>query len=128
MKTGTKRWLALFVALMLVVGNTMAAARACVIDLPAPQHGPMQLAQAMSEDAQQHLCPPAADQGGGSDHCQLARQNDAQKYSHDGQPAVAATAPTLGRVRLPAAPLVVRLDYRSPAGPPLTILFGHFLI
>lgn len=128
MKTGTKRCLALFVALMLVVGNTMAAARACVIESSGPQHGPMQLAEAMSEDAQQHLCPPAADQGSGADHCQLARQNDSQKYSHDGQPAVAATAPTLRSVRLPVAPLVARLDYRSPAGPPLTILFGHFLI
>ena len=128
MKTGTKRWLALFVALMLVVGHTMAAARACVIESSGPQHGPMQLAEAVSDDTQQHLCPPVADQGSGSDHCQLARQNDVQKYSHDGQPAVAATAPPLRSVRLPATPVLARLDYRSPAGPPLTILFGHFLI
>jgi len=128
MKTGTKRWLALFVALMLVVGNTMAAARACVIEFSGPQHGPMPLAQAMSAEVQQHLCPPGAEQGGGSDHCQLARQNDAQTYSHDGQPAIAATAPTVRRVKLPAPPFLARLDYRSPAGPPLTILFGHFLI
>lgn len=128
MKTGTKRWLALFVALMLVGGNTMAAARACVIEFAAPQHGPVQLAGEASADAQQHLCPPAANQGGELDHCQLARQNDAQQYSHDGQPALTAQAPAPRPVRLPAAPAIVRLDYRSPAGPPLTILFGHFLI
>ena len=118
MKTGTKRWLALFVALMLVVGNTIAAARACVIESPGVQHGPVQLAGAAPAAAQQHLCPPAADQGGESDHCQLARQNDAQKYSHDVQPAVTATAPaqrpdssglglsavTSSRDRIPAAP------------------------
>lgn len=128
MKTGTKRCLASFVALLLVVGNTMAAARACVIDSVGPQHGPMQMAQAVSDDAQQHLCPPAADQDNGSDHCQRARQDDGQKYSHDGQPALAAAASSVRHVRLPAAPLVERLDYRVPAGPPLTILFGHFLI
>ncbi len=128
MKTGTKRCLALLVALMLVVGNTMAAARACVIEFSGPQHGPMQLAEAMSEDAQQHLCPPAADRDSASDHCRQAHQHDGQKYSHDGQPAVAATAPALRSVRLPVAPLVARLDYRSPVGPPLTILYGHFLI
>lgn len=128
MKTGTKRWLALFVALMLVVGNTIAAARACVIESPGVQHGPVQLDGVVWADAQQHLCPPVADQGGESDHCQLARQNDAQKYSHDVQPAVTATAPAQRLDRLPAAPAIVRLAYRSPVGPSLTILFGHFLI
>lgn len=126
MKTRTRRWLATLFAVMFTVGNAVAAAHNCLVDLRGAQHeAAMQaVVQGPSQD-----CPASVDGALDQDYCATSQPSDDQKNLWKNLPQFAAAPFTeLPLVRFDPPPILLSfLDSPPRVGPSLTILFGRFL-
>lgn len=126
MKLARIRYLLIFFAVMFLANNTVAAARACLVELAGPEHAAIQAAGA---DGQEHLCPVSDDAARCLTHCTQSYKNDEQKLFWSDIPGVAvAPAPSVIRIWFRPGPVVTLPVSLPPIGPPLTILFGNLRI
>jgi hypothetical protein len=112
-----------FFAAMFVMNNALAAARACMVELAAPEHTAIRV---LNSSGDEHLCPEADSAADCLTHCTQSYKGEQQRLSFDA-PTIAVAPPlSLHRAWYPVAPRRLVMASAPPViGPPLTILFRN---
>lgn len=121
MKLARLRYLVVFFAALFVVNNAMAAARACMVELAAPEHTAIRV---LNSSGDEHVCPEADNAANCLTHCTQSYKGDQQRLSFDAPTIAFAPPPSVHRVWFQAELDRHVLASAAPVvGPPLTILY-----
>ena len=123
MKLARIRYLVVFFAAMFFANNALAIARACMVELAAPEHTAIRM---LNSGGDEHVCPEADSAANCLAHCTQSYKGEQQRLSFDA-PTIAIAPPlSLHRVWFQAEPRRLVMASAIPVvGPPLTILFRN---
>ena len=123
MKQARIRYLLIFFAALFLANNAMAAARACMVQLPAHQNSAIQVVDSGGDAP---LCPEADTTSHYLVNCAQSYNSDVQSFSFDTSAVAIAPPPPPHRIWFPAEPGLLVLALAQPVfARPLTILFGN---
>lgn len=123
MKLARLRYLVVFFAALFVMNNALAVARACMVELAAPEHTAIRV---LNSSGDEHVCPESDNAANCLTHCTQSYKGEQQRLSFDAPTMAAAPPLSLPRIWFQAEPSRLVLASAAPVvGPPLTILFHN---